>query len=156
MFAWATGMGTQGMPMKPRLFDRPVGVLSARSANPVLVKYRQVAARFVAQALSLGIGLLLGLPVDIEAADLGKAAKQGKMVLQEKCGRCHAMEAVGESPLKEAPPMRDIYARFNPRELQAELSEGMVSRHREMPQIEFSDEDVHAILAYLYALAVMK
>ncbi|MET3156346.1 mono/diheme cytochrome c family protein [Bradyrhizobium diazoefficiens] len=156
MFAWATGMGTQGMPMKPRLFDRPVGVLSARSANPVLVKYRQVAARFVAQALSLCIGLLLGLPVDIEAADLGKAAKQGKMVLQEKCGRCHAIEAVGESPLKDAPPMRDIYARFNPRELQAELSEGMVSRHREMPQIEFSDEDVHAILAYLYALAVMK
>lgn len=142
--------------MKPRLFDRPVGVLSARSANPVLGKYRQVAARFAAQALSLGIGLLLGLPADIEAADLSKAAKQGKMVLQEKCGRCHAIEAVGESPLKEAPPMRDIYARFNPRELQAELSEGMVSKHREMPQIEFSDEDVHAILAYLYALAIKK
>jgi hypothetical protein len=63
---------------------------------------------------------------------------------------------VGESPLKEAPPMRDIYARFNPRELQAELSEGMVSKHRQMPQIEFSDEDVYAILTYLYALAGKK
>ncbi|MBR0861630.1 mono/diheme cytochrome c family protein [Bradyrhizobium diazoefficiens] len=113
-----------------------------------------MAARFVARSLS--IGLLLGLPVEIEAADLSKAAKQGKMVLQEKCARCHVIEAVGESPLKEAPPMRDVYARFNPRELQAELSEGMVSKHREMPQIEFSDEDVHAILAYLYALAVKK
>ncbi|MDA9505543.1 hypothetical protein XI09_12890 [Bradyrhizobium sp. CCBAU 11386] len=100
--------------------------------------------------------MLLCLPAHIEAADLSKVAKQGKMVLQEKCGRCHAIEAVGKSPLKEAPPMRDIYARFNPRELQAELSEGMVSKHREMPQIEFSDEDVHAILAYLYALAVKK
>ncbi len=48
--------------------------------------------------------------------------------------------------------MRSIYARLSPRELQAELSEGMVSRHREMPQIEFSDEDVDAILAYLYAI----
>jgi hypothetical protein len=38
-----------------------------------------------------------------------------------KCGRCHAIEAVGGSPLNKAPPMRDIYARFNPRELRAEL-----------------------------------
>jgi hypothetical protein len=52
--------------------------------------------------------------------------------------------------------MREIYTRFSPRELQAELSEGMVSRHREMPQIDFSDEDVDAILAYLYALAVRR
>lgn len=115
-----------------------------------------MAARFAAQAFSVSIGLLLCFPADSEAAELSKAAKQGKMVLQEKCGRCHAIEAVGESPLKEAPPMRDVYARFNPRELQAELSEFMVSKHREMPQIEFSDEDVHAILAYLYVLAVKK
>ncbi len=52
--------------------------------------------------------------------------------------------------------MRDIYARFAPRELRAELLEGMVSRHKEMPQVEFSEEDVDAILAYLYALAVSK
>jgi hypothetical protein len=47
-------------------------------------------------------------------------------------------------------------ARFNPRELQAELSEGKVSKHRDMPQIDFSDEDVYAILTYLYALTVRK
>jgi hypothetical protein len=62
----------------------------------------------------------------------------------------------GESPLKQAPPMRDVYARFAPRELRAELREGMVSKHRAMPQIDFSDEDTDAILAYLYALAVKK
>ena len=48
--------------------------------------------------------------------------------------------------------MRDIYGRFNPRELQAELSEGKVSKHKDMPQISFSDEDVYAILRYLYAI----
>ncbi len=138
----------------PRLFERPVGT-SAQCVTPVLGKCRRMA-RFVAQAVSLSTGLLLCLPTHFEAADLSKLAKQGKMILQEKCGRCHAIEAVGESPLKEAPPMRDIYARFNPRELQAELSEGMVSKHRQMPQIEFSDEDVYAILTYLYALAAKK
>ena len=47
-------------------------------------------------------------------------------------------------------------ARFNPRELQAELSEGKVSRHRDMPQIDFFDADVYSILTYLYALSVRK
>jgi len=49
--------------------------------------------------------------------------------------------------------MRDVYARFAPRELQEELLEGMVSRHKEMPQIQFSQEDVAAIMAYIYELA---
>ncbi|MGZ5810991.1 MAG: c-type cytochrome [Xanthobacteraceae bacterium] len=114
-----------------------------------------MALRFASQALVVA-GLLLCFPAGSEAADSSKPAARGKVILQEKCGRCHAIEAVGESPLKKAPPMRDIYARFAPRELQAELSEGMVSRHKEMPQIEFSDEDVYAILTYLYGLAIRK
>ena len=87
----------------------------------------------------------------IAAADDRRAA--GKALLQKHCARCHAVEAAGDSPLKTAPPMRDIYGRYATRELQAELSEGMVSKHKEMPQISFSDEDVAAILAYLYDLA---
>jgi mono/diheme cytochrome c family protein len=107
---------------------------------------------FSSLAFSLGVGLLLCLPTSLDAAALGRVAMRGKTILQEKCGRCHAVEAVGESPLKQAPPMRTIYGRFNPRELQAELAEGKVSKHREMPQIAFSEEDVHAILTYLYAI----
>ena len=112
--------------------------------------------RLAFQAWVLATGLLLCLPGNSDAADTGKRAARGKAILQEKCGRCHAIEAVGDSPLKIAPPMRDVYTRYAPRELQAELLEGKVSRHKEMPQIEFSEEDVDAILAYLYALAVGK
>lgn len=115
-----------------------------------------MSARFMVRAMGLSVGLLLCLPTVVSAAKFGKAAERGRIILQKTCGRCHAIESVGESPLKCAPPMRDIYARFNPRELQAELSEGMVSKHREMPQIEFSDEDVYAIMRYLYTLAVKK
>jgi mono/diheme cytochrome c family protein len=116
-----------------------------------------MAMRFACWAFGLGAGLLLCWPATVNAeTSTQAAAARGKVILQEKCGRCHAIEAVGESPLKIAPPMRDIYARFSPRELQAELSEGKVSKHREMPQIEFSDEDVYAIMSYLYALAVGK
>lgn len=89
------------------------------------------------RALSFSAALVLGLPGVLDAAVSSKLAERGKIILQEKCGRCHAIEAAGESPLKIAPPMREIYARFAPRELQAELSEGMVSKHKEMPQIDF-------------------
>jgi mono/diheme cytochrome c family protein len=111
---------------------------------------------FVRQACGLTVGLLLCLAATSNAADSSQLRKKGKVLLENNCGRCHAIGASGSSPLREARPMRDIYARFAPRELQAELREGMVSKHRAMPQIDFSDEDVDAILAYLYALAVKK
>jgi cytochrome c len=108
------------------------------------------------QARLLIVGLLVCLSATANAATSSQLRSRGKALLQENCGRCHAIGAVGRSPLRQAPPMRNIYARFAPLELQAELREGMVSRHRAMPQIDFSDEDVDAILAYLYALAVKK
>ncbi len=108
------------------------------------------------QARSLIVGLLVCLSATSDAADSSQLKARGKVILQEHCGRCHAIGAAGNSPFKQAPPLRDIYARFAPQELQAELREGMVSRHRAMSQIEFSDEDVDAILAYLYALAIKK
>lgn len=113
-----------------------------------------MAPRFAHQALIAG--LLVSWSTASNAATTGELRSRGKALLQENCSRCHAIEARGKSPLEGAPPMRTIYARFAPRELQAELRQGMVSRHRAMPQIEFSDEDVDAILAYLYALAVKK
>ena len=111
---------------------------------------------FTAPSRGLIVGLLLCVAATANAADSGQLRRKGKALLQENCGRCHAIGATGRSALKQATPMRDIYAKFATRELQEELREGMVSRHRAMPQIEFSDEEVDAILAYLYALAVKK
>lgn len=99
------------------------------------------------------IGALFGLPSVPAVADSGILAKRGKAILEEKCGRCHAIDATGQSPLKHAPPMRDIYIRHGAQAMQVELAEGMVSKHKEMPQIDFSDEDVDAILSHLYAIS---
>jgi mono/diheme cytochrome c family protein len=115
-----------------------------------------MAVRLDCRAVVLVAGLMLYLPATSDAADSGKLATRGKAILQEKCGRCHAVEAVGDSPLEIAPPMRDIYTRYAPQELRAEIMEGKVSTHKEMPQVDFSEEDTAAILAYLYALAVGK
>jgi mono/diheme cytochrome c family protein len=119
-------------------------------------KVENMAVRFFCRVAVLIAAGVVCLPASSDAARYNKLERRGKAILQEKCGRCHAVEAVGDSPLKIAPPMRDVYTRFAPRELQAEIMHGMVSRHKEMPQIDFSEEDTAAILAYLYALAVRK
>ena len=102
-------------------------------------------------------GLLVCLASATQAAESpAQLNARGKAILQDKCARCHSIEAAGDSPLASAPPMRTIYRRFSEPELRAELSEGMVSQHKEMPQIQFSADDVYAIMTYLYTLAVKK
>jgi mono/diheme cytochrome c family protein len=83
------------------------------------------------------------------AAKSSGIAGEGKAILEKNCGRCHAIEATGASPLPQAPPLREVYLRFPIEELEVGLAEGMGSRHRDMPQIQFSAEDVAAILTYL-------
>ena len=112
-------------------------------------------ARFVSRILGLSAGLLLCLVPTSEAAESRKVETRGKEFFKRNADAATPSKPFA-SPLKGAPAMRDVYGRFNPRELQAELSEGKVSKHKEMPQIAFSDEDVYAILTYLYALAARK
>src|SRR5450432_2756012 len=100
-----------------------------------------MAPRLARQIQCLIVGILLCSSAASDAADSSQLRARGKFILQQNCSRCHTIEATGASPLKQAPPMRDVYARFAPKELQAELGEGMVSKHRAMPQIDFSDED---------------
>jgi cytochrome c len=76
-------------------------------------------------------------------------AVDGKAILEANCGRCHAVAASGASPLPEAPPLREIYLKYPIDQLEEGFAEGMGSRHRDMPQIQFSNEQVAAILAYL-------
>jgi cytochrome c2 len=73
----------------------------------------------------------------------------GGKLLQSNCGRCHAVEQTGNSPLQSAPPLRDIYRKRSTEQLEFEFAEGMGSRHPEMPQIQFSSEEIAAILTHL-------
>lgn len=89
--------------------------------------------------------LLLALGASHEAA----AGDDGKSILATNCGRCHAIDAAGASPLSQAPPLREVYLKYPIDQLEEGFAEGMGSRHRDMPQIQFSSEQVAAILNYL-------
>ena len=70
-------------------------------------------------------------------------------LLKTHCARCHSIEATGLSPLLSAPPLRSVFLKYPIDQLESGLAEGMGSKHRAMPQIQFSPEEVSAILDYL-------
>ena len=97
----------------------------------------------------LGCLALLALCVPEARAAAATDATEGKALLEKNCGRCHSLEATGASPLPQAPPLREVYLKYPIDQLEEGFAEGMGSRHRDMPQIQFSDDQVAAILNYL-------
>jgi mono/diheme cytochrome c family protein len=100
-------------------------------------------------------GCWAGGALATDAAQLERERK-GKALLTLHCTRCHAVGIGDTSPLEAAPPLGDIYKRYPTKELEAVLSEGAVSRHKAMPQVEFSDAEVAAIMTYLYRVVFGK
>lgn len=77
----------------------------------------------------------------------------GKELLQTHCSRCHAIDKTDMSRQRDAPPLRNIYRQYSTERLEFELSEGIGSRHRKMPQIQFSTEQIDSIIKYLKSLS---
>jgi mono/diheme cytochrome c family protein len=102
--------------------------------------------RILAQNLLVCLTLL---PISAGRALATGSEIEGKAILEKTCSRCHSIDATGASPIKGAPPLREIYLRYPIEQLEYEFAEGMGSKHREMPQIQFSTEEVSAILSYL-------
>src|SRR5688572_26873183 len=75
---------------------------------------------------------------------------EGKMLLERNCGRCHALTAEALSPLKEAPNLWIVLRSYPDERLEFELSEGIGSRHEQMPQVQFSSDEITAIQNYLF------
>jgi mono/diheme cytochrome c family protein len=81
---------------------------------------------------------------------LAEDDSEGKAILERNCGRCHAVVPDSMSPLKEAPNLWIVLGSYPAERLEVELGEGIGSRHREMPQIQFSEEDIWSIYYYLH------
>jgi len=86
------------------------------------------------------------------AAAADDQLKYGETLLQQHCGKCHAVGATGASPLKEAPAFRTLGQRYPIESLEEALGEGIMTGHPEMPEFEFDPDDVSAIIAYLNSI----
>jgi cytochrome c len=83
---------------------------------------------------------------------LSPAAQRGRVLVRTNCARCHAIDKVGESSLKIAPPFRTLHLRYPVEDLQEPLAEGIVTGHPTMPEFRFDPGQVGDIIAYLKSL----
>lgn len=92
------------------------------------------------------LGLLVLFPQGSSEAAEGE---NGKVLLAKNCARCHALVDGESSPLKDAPNLWTVLRSYSSERLEFELSEGIGSRHKGMPQIQFSSEEIEKIENYL-------
>ena len=90
--------------------------------------------------------------VRMDAAPVGSAALGGNLVRQ-RCAGCHAVELMGDSPMKAAPPFRQMGRTYPVRDLQEALAEGLVTAHPAMPPIELEASEVANVIAYLESVS---
>jgi cytochrome c len=105
--------------------------------------------RPIAPAGALAL-LALVCGTHVSASD-GRVAR-GRTLAQTNCARCHAVGRVGRSPLREAPPFRDLHTRYPVEDLAEALAEGIRTGHPGMPEFRFDPDQVDALIAYLKSL----
>jgi len=103
----------------------------------------------VAFPVSMHRSIFLAAMIMLVPGESPAAEKEGRMLLEQNCGRCHAVALNSPSPLAGAPNLRIVLGSYPAERLEFELAEGIGSRHREMPQVQFTQEDIEAIENYL-------
>lgn len=74
---------------------------------------------------------------------------EGARIARDACAPCHAIGATGASPRAEAPPFRDLGAKYDVENLEEALAEGIVVGHPDMPEVKMSEHEVAAFVAWL-------
>jgi cytochrome c len=78
--------------------------------------------------------------------------QRGKTFAINNCARCHAIDRVGQSPLKIAPPFRALHKRYPIETLAESLAEGIQTGHPTMPEFQLDPDQIHDLLSYLKTL----
>jgi propanol-preferring alcohol dehydrogenase len=136
----APGMTQIKAPAYRRSIIAPAGVLTMRSLGV------------------MGVAVLL-FATAAEAAPDPNAVVGGRRIAERFCGSCHAV-ARGPSPLRDAPPFRDLHNRYRNGGLSQLLNEGMLQpsrmpeegsprRHPRMPMAALEEDQVKDLTAYL-------
>lgn len=102
---------------------------------------------------------LMGLIADPPAlaatppADLTAAALRGETAVRRRCSACHAVAADDLSPNPDAPPLREIPARYPVDSLEEALAEGIIVAHDSpMPAFVLEPDEIADVIAYLREL----
>jgi len=103
--------------------------------------------RFSALAIAL-CALFSGLA----AAQMSPREQRGQTFVRANCSNCHAIDKISASPLKIAPPFRELHLRYPVENLQEALVEGIRTGHANMPEFQLDPGQASDVIAYLKSL----
>lgn len=90
--------------------------------------------------------MLLAFALPASADEL---VEYGREIAEANCASCHAISTDDASQHPEAPPLRELSARYPLDALEEAFVEGVYVGHPDMPEFEASPDLVNALLAYL-------
>lgn len=101
--------------------------------------------------LNLVLAFCLILP-GVAAAQMSPSEQRGQTFVRTNCSTCHAIDKLSASPLKIAPPFRDLHRRYPVESLQEALVEGIRTGHVNMPEFRLDAGQASDVIAYLKSL----
>lgn len=104
----------------------------------------------------LGLTLLLCVAGGAAQA-LDRDQQRIRGVLQDLCGRCHAVTEKGKSPHPDAPPFRTFGEnKLYDEDFGQRLQDGLSTIHPDMPTFHFDQHDTEAAVSYLRTIQERK
>src|SRR4029079_4476502 len=97
------------------------------------------------------MALCLALP-SIAAAQMSPNEQRGQTFVRANCSNCHSTDKVSASPLKVAPPFRELHRRYPVENLQEALVEGIRTGHLSMPEFQLDAGQASDVIAFLKTL----
>ena len=82
-------------------------------------------------------------------AQMDPRQQRGLTFAKANCAKCHSIDKATASPLKQAPPFRDLHLRYPVESLEEALGEGIVTGHQNMPEFRLDPGQVGDLISYL-------
>ncbi len=80
------------------------------------------------------------------------SVQRGLTIARAKCARCHSIDKSSASPLKAAPPFRELHKRYPVESLEEPLGEGIVTGHADMPELRLEPRQISDFIEFLKTL----
>ena len=104
----------------------------------------------MARAFLIGI---VGLALTSGTAfALSPSEQRGQHFARTNCARCHSIDKATPSPLKIAPPFRELHKRYPIESLAEAFAEGISTGHPSMPEFQLPPDQINDLLSFMRTL----
>ena len=91
-------------------------------------------------------------PVLEPSSEKAELLGRGEAIVENLCATCHAIDKEGSSPHPDAVPLRQLSWKYPVDDLEQPFLQGIIVGHPDMPEWQFTPQDVDALLAYIKSI----